>query len=72
MSRRPTPRTDALMRRLDRALKKEYGRHAALAAYLYPQRPRDGATRLSEWVGRRRTPNGEALLGILEWLDGLP
>jgi hypothetical protein len=65
-----TPRTDALMRRLAGVLKGEHGLHAALAKHLYPDRPRDGATRLSEWIGRRRTPNSETLLAILAWLDG--
>lgn len=65
-----TPRTDALMRRLQRALKKEHGLHAALAAHLYPDRQRDGATRLSGWIAGRQCPNGEIVLAILEWMDG--
>lgn len=58
------------MRRLERVLKKEHGLHAALAAELHPRNPRDGATRLSEWIHRRRNPNGETVLALLEWLDG--
>ena len=67
---KPTPRTDALMRKLDRLLKTERGLTTQLARYLRPDNPRSAIIRICEYVGRRKTPNGETLLAIVEWMDG--
>ena len=67
---KPAPRTDALMRRLKRFLASERGRQTALARFLNPAQPQDALTRISEWIHRRKNPNGETTLAILEWLRG--
>jgi hypothetical protein len=69
-SSKPTPRTDALMRRLARYFAAERGRQTQLAHIINPANVKLGLIRLSEWIHRRKNPNGETTLTIQEWLDG--
>jgi len=69
-SSKPTPRTDVLMRRLARWIEAELGRQNLLARTLYPHDVKMGSIRISEWIHRRKNPNGETTLAIQEWLDG--
>ncbi len=69
-SSKPTPRTDALMRRLARYLAAARGRQTLLARIVCPRDVKTGIIRISEWIHRRKNPNGETTLAIQEWLDG--
>jgi hypothetical protein len=67
-SSKPTPRTDALMRRLASYCAGERGRQSKLARHLYPADAKAGIIRVSEWITRKKNPNGETTLAIQEWL----
>jgi hypothetical protein len=64
---KPTPHLDAWIIDLEKFLRAEPGRIAALGRHLFGD-TKLAQVKVSEWLARKNNPNGEHVLAISAWL----